>query len=77
MSTIAERIVQAQPDNATSEVTLRGELSRAEIEELAETSAQQLLGVSSAEAFAMLDSGVLDGTLAEGTLRSLQWLLSE
>jgi hypothetical protein len=53
----------------------RGGMTREDIEALAEQTAQELLGVSADEAFAMLDRGELDGTLAGGSLSSLRWLL--
>jgi hypothetical protein len=54
----------------------RGELSEAEVVALSEETAHDLLGVSADEAFAMLDRGELDGTLAGSALRSLRFLLA-
>lgn len=54
----------------------RGELSKDELNELAEYTARQLLGVSAADAFAMLDKGGLDGKAVESPLRALRRLLN-
>ena len=53
----------------------RGELSRSELEALADRSAQELLGVSADDAFSMLDRGDLDGKAAEWHLLALRRLL--
>jgi hypothetical protein len=54
----------------------RGQLSPEEVSALIEVTARELLGVSADDAFAKLDRGELDGTLAGGTLESLRWLLA-
>lgn len=50
-------------------------LSRDQILELATKSAKSMLGVSREEAFAMLDRGDLNGTMAEVELKMLRHLL--
>jgi len=51
-------------------------MSRDDVEQMAEATARDLLGVSADEAFAMLDRGELDGTLASSALRSMRFLLA-
>lgn len=58
------------------DVPERGKVTFEELSLIADETARQLLGVSRAEAFAMLDRGELDGTLAGGTLESLRWQLA-
>jgi hypothetical protein len=53
----------------------RGELSHADVEALADQTAQELLGVTAADAFAMLDRGELEGTAVEWPLLALRRLL--
>jgi len=53
----------------------RGELSRPDLEALADRSAHELLGVSADDAFCMLDRGELDGKAAEWHLLALRRLL--
>jgi hypothetical protein len=66
---------------ATNHITMkhrrpeRGRMSQEDVASLAETAAHQLLGVSSQEAFAMLDRGELEGTFAGTTMQSLRFLL--
>jgi hypothetical protein len=50
----------------------RGELSRSELEALAEHSAHELLCVSADKAFAMVNRGELAGKAAEWPLLALQ-----
>lgn len=50
-------------------------MSREDVVVLAERTARELLGVSVEEAFAMLDSGELEGTPAESSLRALRHLI--
>jgi hypothetical protein len=52
-------------------------MSQTEIMDLAELTAREMLGVSRDEAFAMLDRGELEGTLAGGSLQSFRWLLAD
>jgi hypothetical protein len=73
MSTTTPRIVS---DNSDSALPDRGELSREDLEMVAEATSQKLLGVSAQEAFAMLERGELDGTLAGSALQSLRFLLA-
>jgi len=68
VSAIAERPEETPLD--------RGELTHAQVEELGERAAQELLGVSLAEALARLDRGELAGTRAEDVFTSLRWLLA-
>jgi hypothetical protein len=78
MSTIAERHVTASP-RTTSSTGLPengGEFTRAQLQELAEATAREMLGVSAETAFAMLERGELEGSLAGGSLGSIRWLLS-
>ncbi len=51
------------------------EHTHAEALEAAERDAQAMLGVSLSEAFRLLDSGRLDGTVAEAELRMARFLL--
>ena len=53
----------------------RGELSKPDLEKLADYSAHELLGVSAEDAFAMLERGELDGKAAEWPLLALKRLL--
>jgi hypothetical protein len=62
-------------NGATPRYAERGELSHADIEALAEQTAQELLGVPADAAFAMLDRGDLDGKAAEWPLLALRRLL--
>jgi hypothetical protein len=59
-----------------SEIPDRGRMTQDEVAALAEATAQKLLGVSTSEAFAMLERGELDGTFAESVMRSLKFLLN-
>lgn len=52
-------------------------MSREEILDLAERTAREMLDVSREDAFAMLDRGELEGTVAGGSLRSIRWLLAD
>lgn len=70
-------ISTAESAPLSSKVAERGELTRAEILELADLTARELLGVSADEAFSMLERGELDGKAVEGPLRSLLWLLRD
>ena len=77
MTTVTESRIARDP--STDRVQLgreRGKMSREELQEITEATAQQLLGVSAEAAYAMLDRGELEGSLAEGTLVSLRWLLA-
>lgn len=51
------------------------ELTRAQLEALAEREARELLGVSAGEALAKLDRGELRGTIAEAEFSMLRSLL--
>jgi hypothetical protein len=53
----------------------RGELSQPDLHALADYTAQELLGVSAADAFAMLDRGDLEGKAAEWPLLAIQRLI--
>jgi hypothetical protein len=53
----------------------RGELSKIELQALADYTANQLLGVSAEEGFALLDSGELEGKASEWPLLAVQRLL--
>lgn len=76
MSTVAGRTVAwSVPDAGRQTSVKRGEMTRDELVVLAETTARELLGVSADDAFAMLDRGDLDGTVAGGSLQSLRWLI--
>jgi hypothetical protein len=57
-------------------VAERGVLSADELDVLAERTAQELLGVSAAEAFAMLDRGELAGTVAESALEGIRFVMA-
>jgi hypothetical protein len=74
MTTIAHDAIV--PKKTQRVVPERGQVSPDDVQALAEQTAQQLLGVSAAEAFAMLDRGELDGTLAGSALSSLRFLLA-
>ena len=50
-------------------------LTKAQIIEMAERSAKSMLGVSSKQAFKMLDGGALNGTVAEVEFKMLRHLL--
>lgn len=52
------------------------ELSHADVQKLAEFTAQETLGVSASTAFNMLDSGALSGKAIEPSLRALRHLLT-
>jgi hypothetical protein len=69
--------VVPETEIVVNELPSRGKLTREEVEELAEATAQALLGVPAEEAFAMLDRGELEGTHAASALTSLRWLLSD
>jgi len=63
--------------NETPELGHNGHrMSREDVEHLAQETAQDLLGVSADEAFAMLDRGELEGTFASSALRSVRFLLA-
>jgi hypothetical protein len=51
------------------------EYTRDDVASLAEAEAQSMLGVSTEEAFRMLDAGALAGTIAEAEMRMLRFLL--
>lgn len=70
MTVIAHNEVNGQP-----RFMERGELTKADVVALADHSAQELLGVTADEAFAMLDRGELDGKAAEWPLLALRRLL--
>ena len=55
----------------------RGQMTQQELVALADATAHSLLGVSAAEAFAKLERGELEGTLAGSSLTSLCWLLAD
>jgi hypothetical protein len=73
MVTIAHETIVSKKSGR--EIPGSGRVTKTDVEALAEQTAQELLGVSAEEAFAMLDSGELEGTLAGGALRSLRFLL--
>jgi hypothetical protein len=76
MTTITqESIVKEAPRSATPSRN-RGKVTHDDLQALAEASAQELLGISAHEAFALIDRGELEGTLAGDTLRSLRWLIA-
>jgi hypothetical protein len=52
------------------------DLTAAEAAALAEEGAHEILGVSAEEAFAMLERGELDGTVAEAEISMLRSLVS-
>jgi len=75
VSTFADRVVQApSPLRETPELRRSGELTVEQIDAIAEATAHELLRVSLEEAYAMLDRGDLDGTVAGDSLRSLRHL---
>ena len=76
VSALEQSRISASNVSTTEGFPMTGELSRDEIVSLAEAYSQRLLGVTADEAFAMLDRRDLEGTMAEGSLGSLHWLLS-
>jgi hypothetical protein len=76
MSSVAQSPIVTTAEQRPGPATERGHMSREELITLTETSARELLGVSADEAFAMLDRGELEGTLAGDSLQSLRWLLA-
>ena len=68
-------ITRQTTTDGSASAEMEGELTLEQLRTLAERTARELLGVSAEDAFAMLDQGELDGTLAGGTLTSLRWLL--
>lgn len=62
-------------DMTTTRVREREAMTAAEIEVLAERTAQELLGVSWSEAVALLEAGAFSGQGVEPTLRGIKRLL--
>jgi hypothetical protein len=53
------------------------QMTRAQVRKLADREAKQMLSVSGAVAFQMLDRGDLDGTMAEAEFSMLRFLMSK
>jgi hypothetical protein len=62
-------------NDVQSRIAERGELSQPDLQALADYTAEQLLGVSAADAFAMLERGDLEGKAAEWPLLAIQRLI--
>jgi hypothetical protein len=74
MTTIAQDAIVSKKTQRP--VPERGRVSSADVQEVAEATARELLGVSAEEAFEMLDRGELEGTVAGSALASLRFLLA-
>lgn len=62
-------------NSAHSEDSSTEVVSKERLEEIIDRASQKMLGVSRIQAFAMMDRGELDGTMAGDNLGALRYLL--